>query len=812
MVIDFGDSPLRKPLTDRNGSLPGLKDGAAGEDIDGCDLHDKVIRMATEKSLGFAKIGNNKLSKSCRRLKTARSNMTGNAIYETVDDADVASAKRLFHDYRKNRSVSDDEDVDKICSRNFNLNTPDFEQRKVGRKEMNKKNRRQNKKKHARNPFLSATYRNGNIASPSASLQWMVPQRRVPRNQNPLTVSKNNSPSVKWTGTSSSSSTPIRGKNRTPSSPKAQNHSFTRPSPKPRFFPTALRGRITPKTPKEKLSKHPATFGKNVNICVPADRKILPNLKSGEASPTTPSTPGAGSVSDFENESIATSRSPELELVCMNEDGLSFCVQTLQKLSPISKDVPKSTKIWSKSPSFSSMEMEHSRSFDSMNTPSQSPSEVNRHAEAKGYDSFPDIPKQSLGGSFEDSYKLPEARSSKMQDVNGSFPTDATAELSWSFETPVVTPARGNRSGLNSNNVNSATDTKLMSSSSKPPLHSRNNNSVHHPYSILDTLLSPDPRAFEIRNNVTRSPAACPPTPVSRPRMSRSTSLGQTKLLASTDHAKVPGLKSAKKISRIFYSKKVVGEGSFFKVYKVYMKDEGGKLKAYALKTSKRTFRSKNDRAMYLREVELVKSIPLHPNIVKYVAAWQEELHFYVVMEYCRCTLEKLVSMVKTTDKFLWNVLYQVSRALQHIHQHDTLHLDVKPVNVLYGIDKVLKLADFGQAISTKRVSQMLDGCEGDSKYMAPELMKNNAIPTEAADVFSLGLLMVEIITRKTLPSEGPKWQDLRKGRARGHLLGRVGRKLESIVLRMLDPNPPGRPSAAQVAETSMEVLKRGHW
>lgn len=107
------------------------------------------------------------------------------------------------------------------------------------------------------------------------------------------------------------------------------------------------------------------------------------------------------------------------------------------------------------------------------------------------------------------------------------------------------------------------------------------------------------------------------------------------------------------------------------------------------------------------QEVELVKSLPYHPNIVKYIAAWQEELHFYVVMEYCRCTLAKLVSMVKVDERFLWNVLFQVNctliiirdwrvaqiaRALEHIHKHDVLHMDVKPGNILYGIDKVKSL------------------------------------------------------------------------------------------------------------------------
>jgi membrane-associated tyrosine- and threonine-specific cdc2-inhibitory kinase len=258
-----------------------------------------------------------------------------------------------------------------------------------------------------------------------------------------------------------------------------------------------------------------------------------------------------------------------------------------------------------------------------------------------------------------------------------------------------------------------------------------------------------------------------------------------------------------------FKQKKLVGEGSFFKVYKVFLPTEKGVLSPFALKASKRPFRSKNDRAIYLKEVELMKRIPNNNHVVNYAYAWQEQHHFYVVMEYCRCTLAKLVSIYKITEVFLWTVLNQIANGLEHIHRHGVLHMDIKPVNILVGRDHYLKLADFGQAIEINREDQQLDGCEGDSQYMAPELMKNNAIPTEAADVFSLGLLMCEIVMERRLPSEGPEWHDLRKGRARKYILGRVGRSLEKLILRMLDPNPPGRPSAAQIGAICLKNLKR---
>jgi len=55
----------------------------------------------------------------------------------------------------------------------------------------------------------------------------------------------------------------------------------------------------------------------------------------------------------------------------------------------------------------------------------------------------------------------------------------------------------------------------------------------------------------------------------------------------------------------------------------------------YAIKRSKREFRSRNERAEYLREVQLANSMPPHPNVVEYYRAWQDAAFFYVQMELC---------------------------------------------------------------------------------------------------------------------------------------------------------------------------------
>lgn len=332
-------------------------------------------------------------------------------------------------------------------------------------------------------------------------------------------------------------------------------------------------------------------------------------------------------------------------------------------------------------------------------------------------------------------------------------------------------------------------------------------------------MLSPDPTGFSTSysSDASRSTAStCPPTPMTRPRLSRSTSLGQHKMLSDTQDE---DLDQNKLSFAAIEKKKVIGEGSFYRVFKVFLPTKKGTKEPFALKASKRPFRSNSDRALYLKEYNLVKRIPRNKHVVNYEYTWQEQFHIYIVMEYCRCNLARAMKIFVINEDFLWRVLSHISTGLEHIHDHGILHMDIKPVNILLGRDHVLKLADFGQAIGEQRENMIVDAAEGDSQYMAPELMRHNSIPTKAADIFSLGLLMVELVMNRArlgwqLPKEGPQWQNFRKGRkeVEQFLLG-ISRSLMNIILRMLNPNPPQRPSAKEIRMKCLayERRQRGH-
>lgn len=86
------------------------------------------------------------------------------------------------------------------------------------------------------------------------------------------------------------------------------------------------------------------------------------------------------------------------------------------------------------------------------------------------------------------------------------------------------------------------------------------------------------------------------------------------------------------------------------------------------------------------------------------------------------------------------------------------IHLDVKLENILMSSNEVWKLGDFGLVSDINQIE--IDTLEGDQKYLAPEVLRGCF--TKAADVFSLGIVMLELSCDLMLPQNGTLWQQLR--------------------------------------------------
>jgi len=256
---------------------------------------------------------------------------------------------------------------------------------------------------------------------------------------------------------------------------------------------------------------------------------------------------------------------------------------------------------------------------------------------------------------------------------------------------------------------------------------------------------------------------------------------------------------------RDFRNEGIVGSGQFAEVYRVTCKASG---KHYAVKKSHKQFRSHQDRENILNEVRIMQIVGATPcrYIIEFHLAWQENGFVYMQMELAErgSVWEMMETVARRGEVISTNtvvrMLHDVLRGLHHVHMHNVVHLDIKPQNILIGIDGTLKIADFG--IATRVGGGADEGHEGDTRYLPEELL-NSSERHPSADIFSLGLFLYELClvpVIDVLPYGGDFWHDLRGGKCLNVLGQDVGgcrpETLCDIVGSMMSPCPSNRPTA----------------
>lgn len=140
-----------------------------------------------------------------------------------------------------------------------------------------------------------------------------------------------------------------------------------------------------------------------------------------------------------------------------------------------------------------------------------------------------------------------------------------------------------------------------------------------------------------------------------------------------------------------------------------------------------------------------------HNNIIEIYDVDEYQGKPYMVMEYVKG--ESLKEVLKKRGTFTpveaCDIIYQLSDALSHAHEHGVIHRDVKPQNVMIKNDGTIKLGDFGIALvnDAPHLTQK-DIVLGSVHYMAPEVAEGKNA-TIQSDVYSLGITFFELLTGK---------------------------------------------------------------
>ncbi|PWY99813.1 hypothetical protein BCV70DRAFT_212036 [Testicularia cyperi] len=304
------------------------------------------------------------------------------------------------------------------------------------------------------------------------------------------------------------------------------------------------------------------------------------------------------------------------------------------------------------------------------------------------------------------------------------------------------------------------------------------------------------------------------------------------------------------RLETVFAVEETIGSGEFSEVIKVTSKSTGY---AYAVKRMKRAYGGPKDRLRRLEEVDVLRQLSTsgkpHSNIVSLFDAWEEEGHLYLQLELCPLGslaffLEEYGQQVGPLDEpRLWKVLAELSSGLAHIHGNGILHLDLKPANVLITEYGSLKIGDFGMATRWPPgdAESVLRGAglanadvamspesrsesaaaprrglerEGDREYLAPEVIFHGQYG-KAADIFSLGLILLEAAGNVELPDNGEPWQKLRRDDFSDVDLGMLSGTMLRVLERLLCSDPEGRPTIEEVMamptlQTVRSIMSRG--
>ena len=219
----------------------------------------------------------------------------------------------------------------------------------------------------------------------------------------------------------------------------------------------------------------------------------------------------------------------------------------------------------------------------------------------------------------------------------------------------------------------------------------------------------------------------------------------------------------------------IQGLGEFSQVYRVQKPLQSilshrsprspGAATVWAVKKSKKPYAGNKDRERKLREVEILRMLRGNDHIINFVDFWESKGHLYIQTEFCEDgNLKDFLTQTgfngRLDDFRIWKILLELSLGVKHIHDNGFIHLDLKPANVFIDFEGVLKIGDFGLATPWP-AAPYVEG-EGDREYLAPEVLSGRL--DKPADIFALGMIMLEIAGNIILPDNGTSWQRLRAG------------------------------------------------
>lgn len=189
-----------------------------------------------------------------------------------------------------------------------------------------------------------------------------------------------------------------------------------------------------------------------------------------------------------------------------------------------------------------------------------------------------------------------------------------------------------------------------------------------------------------------------------------------------------------------------------------------------------------------------------HPNIVEMYDVGEDDGNFYIVMEYVDGkTLKQLVrKRGSLTVEEVVDIMLQLTDGLAHAHDSYIIHRDIKPQNILILDSGLVKITDFGiaMALNSSQLTQT-NSVMGSVHYLPPEQASGKG-STIKSDIYSLGVLMYELLTGK-LPFKGDNAVEIALKHMKEPIpslkkeLDEIPNSIENIIIKATAKNPKNR-------------------
>ncbi len=279
----------------------------------------------------------------------------------------------------------------------------------------------------------------------------------------------------------------------------------------------------------------------------------------------------------------------------------------------------------------------------------------------------------------------------------------------------------------------------------------------------------------------------------------------------------------------------MIARGGMAEIYKAKKKGVKGFEKVIAIKKILSSYgEDEKYIEMFVDEAKIAAQLS-HPNIVQIHDLGKKDSYYFIAMEYVEGKdLRRILNRLNEKNRRLPEELslyitMQMLEALNYAHRAtdamgnrlEIVHRDISPPNIMISYPGDVKLTDFGVSKAAIKMHQTLAGAlKGKVLYMSPEQARGEKSIDQRADIYSVGLILFELITGKKLYLAAADYSEMevlsrvQKGEviAPSEISGDIDPDLEAIIMKAVNKDREDRYRDAAEMLSALDEYQRTHF